>query len=354
MPKMSKKNQSPSPSKSSPRLVSIDMMIGIAMILVVLGHMSVGGEPYWYTHGLHNWIYSFHMELFLFLSAFLIRYTYRKVKSLHEYNIYIWRKIKKFFLWFLIVGIAVALLAYPVKGIPFSFGHLWSSIVYLLLYPRWSETSFLWYIYVLFGFYIVSPLFFRIPQWGRVLVCVATLFLPMLPESQFLAAFDFCQYSFFYCLGVLCAEWIEEIRNVKIWQWGLVSIPFVAWTAWTFSEGMDIGFEYPQLGWWHIVTGVSSLPFFFLVSMALKKTKLTCKALTLISKDCYWIYLLQMFIIWGCSSEIRRIGFDDGTPFWLFMTVSSILSLALPIILAELTKKAGLSVEGPAKNTSLK
>lgn len=349
------------------RLVAIDMMIGMAMILVVLGHMSVGGEPYWYSHGLHNWIYSFHMELFLFVSAFLIRYSYREVKSLLEYSKYIWRKIKKFFLWFILIGIIVSLLAYPVKGTPFSFGHLWSSIRDLLVYPRWSETSFLWYIYVLFGFYLVSPLFFRIPQWGRVLVCVATLFLPMLPESQFLAAFDFCQYSFFYCLGVLCAEWIEDIRNVKVWQWGLLSLPFVAWSAWVFTSGMQIGFEHPQLGWWHIVTGLSSIPFFFLVSMALKKIKPINKLLTLISIDCYWIYLLQMFIVWSIVALISKAGFDTHIPFALFIAVASILAIALPILLAETVKKllnrfrlsssnkkAGLSVEGPAKNTSLK
>lgn len=334
------------------RLTSIDMMIGLAMVLVVLGHMSVGSVPYWYSYGLHNWIYSFHMELFLFLSAFLIRFTFKEVKSPLEYTKYIWRKFKKFFIWFIIIGMTIALLACPLKGVTFSADYVWQSLRTLLLYPRWSEASFLWYIYILFGYYIISPLFFRMPQWGRVLICVATLFLPMLPECQFLAAYDFCQYSFFYCLGVLCAEWIEEIRGVKLWQWGLMSVPFVAWTAWVFSEGMEIGFEYPQLGWWHIVTGVSAIPFFYLISLALKKTKLLNRTLTLISKDCYWVYLLQMFVIWGSALLIQKTPIE--MPFGLFIVVTSLLALAIPIALSELSKKAGLSLEGPAKNTSLK
>ena len=350
------------------RLVAVDMMIGLAMILVVMGHMSIGGEPYWYSHGLHNWIYSFHMELFLFLSAFLIKYTYKPIKSLLEYLKYIWRKIKKFFIWFILIGLTVPLLACPIKGVPFSGEYLWQSFSNLLLYPRWSETSFLWYIYILFGYYLLSPLLFRLPQWGRVLLCVASLFLPMLQESQFMAAFDFCQYTFFYFLGVLCAEWIEEIRSVKVWQWGLMSVPFVAWTAWVFSEGMEIGFEYPQLGWWHIVTGVSSIPFFFLISKALQKTKIPSKILTLISKDCYWIYLLQMFVIWGLTVVSLKIGLNSLIPFGVFLIVATILAIVIPIGLAQLTKrmffyrkrermctkKAGLSLEGPAKNTSLK
>lgn len=342
MAKQNKKQNTTKKTNNKGRLVAIDIMIGMAMILVVLGHNSIGNEPYWYSHGLHNWIYSFHMELFLFLSAFLIRYTYKPVKSTLDYIKYIWRKIKKFFIWFIIIGMAVALLACPIKGVPFSGQYLWESLCRLLLYPRWSETSFFWYIYILFGYYLISPLFFCMPQWGRVLICVATLFLPMLPESQFLATYDFCQFSFFYCLGVLCAEWIEEIRGIKLWQWGLMSVPFVAWTVWVFSDGMEIGFEHPQLGWWHIVTGVSSIPFFFLISKALQKTKILNQILTLISKDCYWIYLLQMFIIWGCALLINHFNMKNNIPFELFLAIVTILAIAIPVAMAEIYKKINL------------
>lgn len=339
MSKKTKSTKTDMPSQERARLASIDMMIGLAMTFVVLGHMSVGSVPYWYSHGLHNWIYSFHMELFLFLSAFLIRYTYKEVKSPLEYGKYIWRKFKKFFIWFIIIGLSISLLACPLKGIDFNGEYLQNSVRNLLLYPRWSEASFLWYIYILFGFYLISPLFFRVPQLVRVLICVGSLFLPMLHESQFLAAFDFCQYTFFYCLGVLCAEWIEEIRSVKIWQWGLMSVPFVVWSVWVFSSGMEMGFEYPQLGWWHIVTGVSAIPFFFLLSLALKKTKVLNRILTLISKDCYWIYLLQMFVIWGVASLIIKAELVSSIHFGLFVVLASILAIAIPVTIAELSKK---------------
>ena len=105
MTQQSKNNSKPK------RLVHIDMMVGMAMILVVMGHFTLGFEPDWYNKGLHNWIYSFHMEMFVFLSAFLIRYTYKGVQSPLEYGKYIWRKFKKFFVWFVVIGITVAALA---------------------------------------------------------------------------------------------------------------------------------------------------------------------------------------------------------------------------------------------------
>lgn len=316
------------------RLVRVDMMIGLAMIMVVLGHFTVGHEPQWY-HTLHNWIYSFHMQLFLFLSAFLVRYTYKPVGNASGYFKYIWRKFVKFFLPFLIVGIAVSLRACVFKDAELSWTHVGRSLKTLLLYPRWSETSFLWYIYILFGYYLISPLFFRLPQWGRVLCCVGAMFLPMLDAGQTLAAYDFSRYTFFYCLGVLCAEWIDEIRSVKPWMWGLMSVPFLAYSYWVFAQSGAIGFEHTQLDWWYIVTGTASIPFFYLLAMAIEKTIVTSKTLTLISKDCYWIYLLQMFIIWG----LDIFAIENGISFTAFFITTTILAIGLPILLAETLRR---------------
>ena len=70
MSKKTKSTKTDMPSQGRIRLASIDMMIGLAMTFVVLGHMSVGSVPYWYSHGLHNWIYSFHMPLFMMVSGY--------------------------------------------------------------------------------------------------------------------------------------------------------------------------------------------------------------------------------------------------------------------------------------------
>ena len=322
------------------RLIAIDMMVGMSMIFVVLGHLSVGNLPQWYTDGLRNWLYSFHMQMFVFLSAFLIRYTYKEVKSTLEYCQYIWRKFKKFFIWFFVIGIAVALIACPVNGTPLTGEYLRHTIRNLFLYPRFCKASFLWYIYILLGYYIISPLFFRLPGWAKVVCCIGTMFLPMLDAGHLLAAYDFCQYTFFYCLGVLCAEWIEEIRNARLRFWVLLALPFAAFTAWIFGEAQFLGgFSFTQLGWWTLVTGTAALPFFYLLAMALQKNKAINKTLTLISKDCYWIYLMQMFVVWGIAIVLINSGHLNSIPFAPFMVVTTILAIAIPILLAEAYKR---------------
>lgn len=321
------------------RLVRIDIMVGLAMLFVVVGHLSVGFEPRWYSVGLHSWIYSFHMEMFFFLSAFLIRYTYKGIQSPLEYAKYIWRKFKKFFVWFFIIGMTVSIIAPLFRHEPLSASSLWQSLRTLLLYPRWSEASFLWYIYVLFGFYLISPLFFRLPQLWQVLCCIAAMFLAMHNGGSLFAADEFCQYTFFYCFGVLCAEWIDEIRSFKLWMWASLSTPFIAFSIWVFTAGYNMGFTFRQLQWWTLVTGMSSLPFFYFVTTGIQKVKSLSNAFSAISRNCYIIYLLQMFVIWTCTWAIKQFGLTDTIPFIVFMAVTSTMAILIPIAIAHFYRK---------------
>ncbi len=334
-------------------MVSIDIMVGMAMLFVVIGHLSVGSEPEWYSRGLHAWIYSFHMELFVFLSAFLIRYTYKGVNSLLEYSKYIWRKFRKFFLWFIIIGIAVSLL---------KSANLLSELSTLLLYPRQSETAFLWYIYLLFGYYLLSPLYFRLPEYVRIICCAAALFLPLLNAGPILCASDFCQYTFFYCLGVLCAEWKTKNQTNTAASFAFKSsafaaLPFLLYTLWLLFFGYSNGFEFRQLGWWTIATGLFSLPFFYFIAVLSGKVAFLRKTFEAISRNCYLIYLLQMFVIWGIHRLLPSL------PFIPFAFVATISALTIPILIGTALnalrehaaqKKQDNRQSRPAKNTSLK
>lgn len=54
--------------KKMQRMTYLDCAKGVAIILVVLGHIDMGNNP------LNNWIYSFHMPLFFVLSGMLMAY----------------------------------------------------------------------------------------------------------------------------------------------------------------------------------------------------------------------------------------------------------------------------------------
>lgn len=320
------------------RLVRVDIMVGLAMIFVVLGHQSFDFAPNWYNFSMHDWIYRFHMEVFIFLSSFLIRYSYKEIHSLIEYLRYIGRKFKKFFIPFLLVGVAVAGAKAWNAGLAKAdfWNVLWQSVRGLLLYPMASEASFLWYIYVLFGFYLVSPLVFKLPSWLKMTLCVLSMALPLVHAGHFLGGFLFCKYTFFYFLGVVCAEDFDQLQNIKTWVLGLLSVPFLFWSVryMMWRSHPELGSTFVEVGpqGYDILTGCMALPLFYFLARLLEHCSWTTTVLARISADCFWIYLLQMFVAWGCAYGFTATGWNDIVPFWVFIIVSGTLSIAFPIL----------------------
>lgn len=318
------------------RLVRIDIMVGMMMVLVVLGHMNIDPRvPHWYTHGLLQWIYAFHMQVFIFLSGFLIRYSYKGVDTLKSYGAYIWRKIKKFFLGFLVVGISTSVAAALLTHHELGVASVWHDLKQLLLYPMWSEASFLWYIYVLLGFYLISPLYFKMPLWMQRALCIVALLLPMVQASEFLGAERFCKFTGFYCLGVQCAQGLEELKSIKNWSWGVLALPFVVFSVWMLYVGLQT--QESQMPFLCVITGFMALPFVYFLAILIEKCGWMTRMFSRISRDCYWIYLLQMFVIWGLKYGLMAIGLDHSKWFFvIFVPCAVMLALIIPIGLAAL------------------
>src|SRR5574344_26094 len=325
------------------RLVRVDIMVGLAMIFVVLGHQSFSFAPLWYSEGLHTWIYRFHMEAFVFLSAFLIRYSYKSVTSMTEYMRYIGRKFKKFFIPFLIVGLAVAATqtwAMDIKESEF-WGVMSRSLQCLVLYPMQSQASFLWYIYILFGFYLISPLIIKLPKWLKMTLCILSIALPLVHCSYMFGGALFCKYGFFYFLGILCAEGFEELRDLNTWVIGLLSLPFLAWTiqlflAYVNGESTRTFLDVDPKNF-DIMTGFLALTVYYFFARLIEYCNWLTRWLSVVSKNCFWIYLLQMFVAWGCAYCFMETKCAEYCPFWVFLLISSLLSLAFPIAVAKLS-----------------
>lgn len=330
--------------EKKPRLAIVDMMVGIAMTLVVLGHSNFNFTPGWYSQGLHPWIYAFHMELLAFLSALLIRYSYRGISNAREYLRYVGHKFAKFFVPFLLVGTAVGLSStYLNQNVELQGGWwsaLWNTLRQLLTLPMQSSASFLWYIYVLMGFYLVSPLVFKLPRWAKMALCLASIALTMLPATYKFGLALFCKYGFFYFVGVLCAEGIEDLKALKWWHALLASLPFAAWT---------IFFILAKPSLFPVFTGIIALPAAAFLGMGLNKLKVLRWCMAQISNGCFWIYLLQMFVSWSCAMLYRETGLIHVVPFGAFLVVDTLLSISLPLCLqalAEALRRRGAKARG--------
>lgn len=95
-----------SPKKQ--RFITFDVAKAICVILVVIGHYVPTSSPAWY-HAFHDWIYTFHMPLFMFASGYIT-----SLSRSEKYRFFIWKKIKRlmvpyFTVSFIIINLLVEL-----------------------------------------------------------------------------------------------------------------------------------------------------------------------------------------------------------------------------------------------------
>jgi len=303
------------------RLLLLDIMQGIAMILVVLGHHLFDFMPPIYNK-IHFYIYSYHMPLFIFLSGFLISYSYNNKE---DYGTYILRRLKKFFIPFMLIGLFVSVLyAFILHE------DLILNLVNLLIFPKESPVTFLWYIYVLFFFYALYPLVFLILRnyiFFLLLFVSLVLYFYPIPFSLFCLD-NFTKYLCFYLGGCVVAYHFLHIH-----------IPFQIYGAYILG-GLFIIFSFlffqNQIAWSYLVyLPFGAVPALYGFSVFVCRFNWATRILVLISKNCFYIYLWHMFFIQGIAI-VYRFFFQKDLTVWemvIYLLFSSLASILFPIYL---------------------
>ena len=303
----------------SKRLILIDVMQGIAMFLVVLGHHRFSFMPKWYEH-MFNWIYTFHMPLFIFISGFLMRYSYKGINSWAEYKPYIIKRIKKFVPSFLIVGAICTLMTWDFNDI----NALLTKLSYLFIAPRYSEVTFLWYIYTLFVFYCISPFIFNAKPWIKCIILILALYssIQIIPVRLFNIDY-ISRYFIFFLAGAFVAKnysRIKQYKKVITSTYTIILIVFVIMSIIFFTNDFNATQKY-VMQW-------LGIPAFICIAQLFKQWNNINKMFVWISVNCFGIYLLHMFFIQAGAMIVGRLPFS--TPSWgyiAYLLVSTAISI---------------------------
>ena len=298
------------------RIIGIDVMQGIAMVLVVLGHHLFPFMPEWYMR-MFYWIYTFHMPLFIFISGFLVRYSYKGVHGWSEYKDYVAKRARKFIPPYLIVGTICTLMAWNFKDV----GILLTSWLNLLISPKQSEVTFLWYIYLLFIFYCIAPLLFGAKRWVRGVVFAAALLLSWCYVHVSYFCIDwFTRYFLFFLLGAWAAEHYTKLERIDI-RWSLLAlVAFVAMSVAHFIGGYNPVLEY-AMQW-------MGIPAFVGVAWLLKQVAVIRKALVYVSVNCFGVYLLHMFFVQAGAMIVTRLPWTISSwGYVIYLLISTAVSI---------------------------
>lgn len=239
------------------RNYTVDIAKGYGMILVIAGHLfTYGSNPF-------NFIFSFHMPLFFFLSGFL--FTLEKYPRPSDLFKKVFRTMVTTYLFFIFIGFILyfisgrlkpnAHLLYSIflKGQPDVCGSLWFitclAIVYILFYfiiRKLDKNQTKWIIFILAVCLLLEFLLTR----------ASTYYIPLKLESVPIALF-------FFTIGYYCRlnKWMDKVKV----KWGLIALIAVIFFSYINST---VNICVPTLGniLYFLITAFGGICFILAIS----------------------------------------------------------------------------------------
>ena len=184
------------------RIVYIDIAKALCIILVVIGHYSPDGCPEWWM-AVHDFIYSFHMPLFMFASGFVYMATKRDEE---KYGNFIMKKVKRLMIPYFVVSAIVIAIKLLTEGHAYVENpKTIISFVKMFYYPE--AGFFLWFIWALWWMFVIVPIFKS--KLHRLVLFVISILLHYVPfaTTDFFCVAQFKNMLIFFMLGVMVYDW---------------------------------------------------------------------------------------------------------------------------------------------------
>ncbi len=228
------------------RLHDIDRAKGFAIFLVVLGHIVAGDLPEgneWFGHVIAV-IYSFHMPFFMYLSGFVMMYTFKGTQTPRAYREYVSGKFKRlapgFFVFALVIlsGKLIVSRYLHVDNMP---DGLAEGLISILLTPGLSAAKSLWFIYVLFLFYAIFPVLLFVFRMQTVPIVIVGLLIHFLPATPYLMLDGVFEYLVYFSIGIFIASHYQFAMTLmdRYRIWALVTF-LLSFSLLTFDISMQI------------------------------------------------------------------------------------------------------------------
>lgn len=308
---------------SKPVLYNIKIATGIAIIIVVIGHLASRGEKDLVAYvNLKEVIYKFHMPLFIFLSGYIASYTFSPIENWKTYFVFVRKKFNRL------------MPAYFLLSTVFLFGKMLLSekatfqledLMDIFINPSNGNSGFLWYIYILFFYYVfIPPIMYIVKDNFRFLFTfILTLLISIYLTPFSLFSIDlFLFYLPFFILG--CYLSLHEkvfLQNLKKYGAYLLLL-FLLWLACEFLEVLNIQK--------HFIGFLGIFSVLYLSSFLIVRSRL----LEIFGDNSFYIYLYNTMFMGGITVVVIKV---LGKSFYLdyFYFLAPIListGIILPIL----------------------
>jgi len=313
------------------RLIELDLAKGFAIFLVVLGHIISGGAPSgneWFRE-LHMAIYRFHMPLFMALSGMIFYYTTKPFENPNDFLIYVKKKASRlmpgFFIFGLIILVGKSLMSnvMQVANTPTSY---FSEIINILFYPYDSSAGSLWYIYVLFEFYLFTPIvlkIFRNNVFLNVFFAAALHFIFINFQITHLFMINmFFQYYFYFSIGFVLLTYYDTVIPL-FEKYGLI---FYVLFGLSFITRSYLAGPYNKT-----IISLFSIPAIISFSNTHLIKKFFNSSLMVLSEYTFTIYLLNTITMGFAKGIMFKFFSWNGINFLIYLPVLLFAGIVIPI-----------------------
>jgi fucose 4-O-acetylase-like acetyltransferase len=316
------------------RLKDIDKAKGLAIVLVVFGHIVARQPPQfneWYVF-CKQFVYCFHMAFFMFLSGLVF---FMKLTPQNNF-VDIFSHVKRRFFRLMPAYILFASLVFLGKFLGKNFMYVdnpvteLSDFIDIFLFPMQSVATFLWYLYTLFLFSVVGLLLFSYFHGRFAPLLVISLALLISPRVDFMGLGQFSKYFIFFTLGgVAIKNWPTYIDFVCFsWKFA-ISLFFIFFIFFFIFNESALWVDSRGSFLW-LVPAFLSIPA---IHGLLRETKFLESTLVYFGEFSFSIYLMNTMTI-GISKALllKLVGWDGLNFIFLYLPVLMLSGLLLPIV----------------------
>lgn len=317
------------------RVTWIDSCKGLAMLLVVLGHVINGYQNTGIFSSydgvmtpVYRWIYSFHMALYFVISGFVFYLAYgaKRIERKKRYNNQVINLVFVYFIFSIIQWI--------IKVVMSSAANESLTLMDLLLMPVIPMAPY-WYLWVLVFYYLIFHWFLGKNISNKIMFAVTAAisiigcFVPAWTRNSK----NFPYYILFFWLGIYLAKTDFQILRKK---WMLpVSLTISTIIAYlVFGQQIDIK-SIPVAN----LAAALCTTFFILSFFALVFNNRKSGPLELIGKYSLEIYVTHCIITAGNRVILPKIGINN---FHINVLVNFVLATAIPILCSFVLKRINL------------
>jgi fucose 4-O-acetylase-like acetyltransferase len=313
--------------KPKGRLLGLDAARGLAILLVVIGHvvardMPAGNE--WYAR-LKDTIYLFHMPLFMALTGMTFALSLPRFAAWGEVAGFSMKRVERLFLPYVVFGIAIIagkLLAARFVVVDNLPGE--SALLELMVRPTHSGVTFLWFIYVLSIYLLLVPALFQlIGRRPMVLLLLGVALSFAGPRTQLFMLDEAVAYLPFFAGGMLL--WMYR----EIWE---RILPGALWATTLLFAALLVMAQFQEMPKW-LVGSASLLP---VLAWMQRLPAGPLGGLAALGRASLAIYLMNTIAIGVTKGLMLKLLPWDGPNFLLYFPLLALAGVAAPMVVRAL------------------